>query len=88
VIKESDQTEKQDVLQGITKHCERYLYDYWGKEKHPLTPELTERIPLQAERVANFIFRAHTSKGTSSTEEQTKLFLLRAKYELDRIPER
>lgn len=33
------------------------------------------------------MFHAHTLKGTDPTLKETKLFLLRAKYELDRIPE-
>ncbi len=36
---------------------------------------------------ANFIFYAHTLKGTRASEKQLGHFLQRAKYELDRIPE-
>jgi hypothetical protein len=75
------------TFKEIEKQCTQYLYNYLEKEKRFLTSELTERIPLQAERAANFIYHAHTVKGTNPTVEQTKLFLLQAKYELDRIPE-
>ena len=52
-----------------------------------MTTELKERVPLQAERAANFIFYAQSINGTEPTEKETKHFLLRAKYELDRIPQ-
>jgi len=42
---------------------------------------------MQAERAANLIFYAHTLHGTEPTEKETKLYLARAKYELDRIPQ-
>ena len=71
----------------IEKRCVRYLCDYLEKENRPLTPELKERIVLQSEKAADFMFHAHALKGTSLTEEQTRPYLLRAKYELDRIPE-
>ncbi|MBX9621115.1 MAG: hypothetical protein K2X28_03660 [Alphaproteobacteria bacterium] len=51
-----------------------------------MTLELKERVPLQAERAANFLFYAQTLNGSEPTEKETKHFLLRAKYELDRIP--
>ncbi len=44
-------------------------------------------MPLQTERAANFIFHTHTLNGTNPTEKETKRFLARAKYELDRIPQ-
>ncbi|MBY0501360.1 MAG: MobA/MobL family protein [Alphaproteobacteria bacterium] len=75
------------TFREIEKKCTQYLYNYLEKEKRSLTPELKERIVLQAKKAADFIFHAHTLKGTNTTEEQTKLFLLRAKYELDRISE-
>ncbi|HUX78500.1 MAG TPA: AAA family ATPase, partial [Alphaproteobacteria bacterium] len=79
--------EEQDVFNQITKNCEKYLYTHIAKENISFTSELKERIPLQAERAATFIFHAHTLKKTEPTEKETKLYLLRAKYELDRIPE-
>lgn len=71
----------------IEKRCARCLYDHLEKENRPLTPELKERIVLQSEKAADFMFHAHALKGTSLTEEQTRPYLLRAKYELDRILE-
>jgi len=79
--------EEQDVFNETTKRCEKYLYTHIAKENISLTSELKERIPNQVERTSNFIFHAHTLRGIESTEKETKLFLLRAKYELDRIPE-
>ncbi len=74
-------------LHEIAKNCEKLTYAYIEKENVSFTNELKERIPIQAERAANFIFYAHTLNGTKPTEKETKLFIARAKYELDRIPE-
>lgn len=79
-------TSPQDIFNQIAKSCEKVLYAYIIKENISMIPELKERIPLQAERAANFIFYAHTLNGTEPTEKETKRFLTRAKYELDRIP--
>jgi Ti-type conjugative transfer relaxase TraA len=75
------------IFEKLTKTCEKYLYDYMARDNVPLTSEKRERIPLQAERAANFIFHAHTLHGTELSEQETRLYLLRAKYELDRIPQ-
>ena len=80
-IKKLETKTTNKTFQEIEKQCTQYLYNYLEKEKRFLTSELTERISLQAERAANFIYHAHTVKGTNPTVEQTKLFLLRAKYE-------
>jgi hypothetical protein len=37
--------------------------DYMARDNVPMTSEKRERIPLQAERAANFIFYAHTLSG-------------------------
>jgi hypothetical protein len=58
-----------------------------GEEKTGLTPDLISRVEKQAEKAAHFIFFTHTLKGTQPTEKETKRFLLRAKYELDRTSE-
>jgi hypothetical protein len=79
--------EEQNILHQIIQSCEQRLYVYISKENISLTPKLKERIPLQAERAANFIFYTHTIKGTEPTEKETKLYLARAKYELDRLPQ-
>jgi Ti-type conjugative transfer relaxase TraA len=85
ITKEADAS-PQDVFNQITKSCEKVLYTYMANENIFMTPELKERILLQADRAANFIFYAHTLNGSESTEKETKHFLARAKYELDRIP--
>jgi hypothetical protein len=85
VITKETKPSPKDVFNQITKFCEKILYSYIAKENISMTPELKERIPLQADRAANFIFYAHTLGGTTPTEKETKQFLARAKYELDRI---
>ncbi len=77
----------QAVFQQIVRNCENHLYVHLAMKSIPLTNELKQRIPLQAEKSAHFIFYAHTLKGTKLTEKETQLSLLRAKYELDRIPQ-
>jgi Ti-type conjugative transfer relaxase TraA len=77
----------QKVHTNLAKTCEKILYAFIAKENISMTAELKERVPLQAERAANFIFYAHNLNGTEPTEKETKHFLLRAKYELDRIPQ-
>jgi len=72
---------------GITQDCEHELYNFLKKGNRSITSELKERVILQSEKAANFIFHAHTLKGTNPSQEETRLFLLRAKYEFDRIPE-
>jgi Ti-type conjugative transfer relaxase TraA len=76
----------QEVFNQIAKSCEKILYEYIAKENISMTSELKERIPLQADWGANCIFYAHILNGTTPTEKETKQFLARAKYELDRIP--
>lgn len=80
-------TGAQEVLNQITRNCEQLIYTHISEKNISLTSELKERIPLQAERSANFIFYAHTLNGTTPTENETKRFLGRAKYELDRMPQ-
>ncbi|HUX78508.1 MAG TPA: AAA family ATPase, partial [Alphaproteobacteria bacterium] len=93
VLKNQPYKEKHEPEKGLVafndliQKCENKLYDYLREEKRSITAELKERISLQAERAANLIFHAHTLRGTEPTEKETKLFLLRGKYELDRIPE-
>lgn len=77
----------QEVFTQIAKRCEKYLYNYIARDNAPMTSERRERIPLQAERAANFIFYAHTLRGAEPSEQETRLYLLRAKYELDRLPQ-
>jgi Ti-type conjugative transfer relaxase TraA len=75
------------IFESLTKMCEKYLYTYMARDNVPFTSEKRERIPLQAERAANFIFYAHTLRGAELSEQETRLYLLRAKYELDRLPQ-
>ncbi|MBA3814391.1 MAG: toprim domain-containing protein [Alphaproteobacteria bacterium] len=75
------------VFEELVQQCVRKLYANLGDERRDLTPELIKDIDRQAEKTANFIFHAHTLKGTRVSEKQTDHFLQRAKYELDRIPE-
>ncbi|MBY0273416.1 MAG: AAA family ATPase [Alphaproteobacteria bacterium] len=86
-IQTSPLQDAQKVHTNLAKSCEKILYTYIAKENIFMTPELKERVPLQAERTANFIFYAQSINGTEATEKETKHFLLRAKYELDRIPQ-
>lgn len=75
------------VFEQLTQQCVQKLYAYLGEERIDLNPDLIKRVEKQAEKTANFIFHAHTLKGTQPTDKETKHFLLRAKYELDRLPE-
>lgn len=53
----------QQTFEKLTKTCEKYLYNYMARDNVPFTSEKRERIPLQAERAANFIFYVHTLRG-------------------------
>lgn len=53
----------------------------------PLTPQRADRIPLQAERAAAFILHAYGDTSVLPPEKETVNFCLRAKYELNRLPE-
>lgn len=79
--------QKKYTYEGIIKACERTLYDYLKSENRSLTPELKDRITLQSEKAATYLLHRHTLKDTEPSQHETKLYLLRAKYELDRIPE-
>ncbi|MBA3814543.1 MAG: hypothetical protein H0X26_08700 [Alphaproteobacteria bacterium] len=75
------------IFEELTQQCVRKLYANLGDERRDFTPDLIKDIDRQSEKAANFIFHAHTLKGTRSTDKQTEHFLQRAKYELDRITE-
>lgn len=72
---------------NLVTQCEERLRKMLKKANKPLTPERRTRISLQAERTANFISHAYSIKGISPSEKEIKQFSLRAKYELNRIPE-
>ncbi len=78
---------QENAFEQIETQCKKVLYDYLTIEKLSPTPELRNRISLQSEKAADFILHQHKLKGTEPTGDETKLYLLRAKYELDRIPE-
>lgn len=75
------------VFEELTQQCTQKLYAYLNEERRALNPDLINRVNWQAEKAANFIFHGHTLKGTQPTDKEAKHFLLRAKYELNRIPE-
>ena len=75
------------VFEGLAQQCKQILYAYLRQEKRALNPDLIARVEKQADKAANYIFHAHTVLGTRPTDKQTEHFLLRAKYELNRIAE-
>ncbi|HBW24613.1 MAG TPA: hypothetical protein DER04_06380 [Holosporales bacterium] len=79
-----NQVAQENPFDKIRLICEKQLYDYLKSENRDITQKLKNRIALQSEKAADFIWHQHQE---SPTPEETKLFLLRAKYELDRIPE-
>ncbi|HCE95324.1 MAG TPA: hypothetical protein DER04_00940, partial [Holosporales bacterium] len=79
-----NQAAQENPFDKIRLICEKQLYDYLKSENRDITQKLKNRIALQSEKAADFIWHQHQE---SPTPEETKLFLLRAKYELDRIPE-
>ncbi len=74
-------------FQDIAAYCEKRLHDALARDKKPLTKERTQRFPLQAERIATFLIHAYEHNGPAPTQEEVSFFSLRAKYELNRIPE-
>jgi len=71
----------------LVQKCEQRLYDVLNNKNMTLTRERTERIPLQAERMATYIMHRHGLDGSMPTEMEMKNISLRAKYELSRLPE-
>ncbi len=76
-----------ESFKEIVAHCEKRLHDALARDKQPLTKELAQRFPLQAERTATFIVYAFERNGRNPTQEEISQLSLRAKYELNRIPE-
>jgi Ti-type conjugative transfer relaxase TraA len=76
-----------ESYENLATQCEERLFKMLKKANKPLNAERLTRIPLQAGRTANFLYHARTLKGRSPSEEDLKHFSLRAKYELDRIPD-
>ncbi|OJW49632.1 MAG: hypothetical protein BGO67_03760 [Alphaproteobacteria bacterium 41-28] len=71
----------------IVAYCEKRLYDALARDKKPLTKERAQRFPLQAEKTATFLVHAYERNGRNPTQEEIAQLSLRAKYELNRIPE-
>lgn len=71
----------------IVAYCEKRLHDALARDGKPLTKERAQRFPLQAERTATFLIHAYKHNGRNPTQEEMAQFSLRAKYELNRIPE-
>lgn len=67
--------------------CEQRLHDNLKHHNMALTPERAHRLPIQAERTATFILHAHGDTGLLPPENEVVKFSLRAKYELQRLPE-
>lgn len=82
--KEQDK-EGRKTFEQVVQFCEGQLLNYLAKANRDLTPRLQERLTLQSEKAAAFIYQAQ--RGTQLTQKELGLFFLRAKYELDRIPE-
>jgi Ti-type conjugative transfer relaxase TraA len=76
-----------ESFEALVQFCENRLWDIVKQENIFLTSEKKRRLPLQAERTAEFLLHRHgLEKNTPHPEEMTPLFL-RAKYELNRAPE-
>jgi len=71
----------------LVQRCEQRLYNLLEKQNMPLTLQRKERIALQAERTATFILHSHGERASLPSEDEIINFSLRAKYELDRLPE-
>jgi len=82
-----DSTPQPSHFATLVQRCEQYLYEYLKRNNMALTPQRAERIPLQAERIATFIHHHHGETPTLPSKDEMVSFSLRAKYELDRLPE-
>lgn len=82
-----DVVDRESNFSKLVQLCEQRLYDFLERHNMPLTPERENRIPLQAERTAAYIFHSHGETSYLPREDEMVNFSLRAKYELDRLPE-
>jgi hypothetical protein len=71
----------------LVSQCEQRLHDLLERENLPLTLERKDRIILQAERTAGCILHNHDDTTILPPEYEMVNFSLRAKYELDRLPQ-
>ena len=74
-------------FEEIVAHCEKRLHDSLTRDKEALTPERIQRFPLQAEKTADFLIHGYELNRHNPTSTELVQLLLRAKYELTRIPE-
>lgn len=71
----------------LTHQCEERLHNILERQNLLLTTGRANRIPIQAERTAAFIVHAYGDINALPPENEVLNFSLRAKYELDRLPE-
>ena len=76
-----------NAFETLERKGKEILYDSLKTKNRLLTPELENRITLQAEKAAEFMIHHYILKETQPTQKQIRLCLLRAKYELDRLPD-
>lgn len=76
-----------ESFDGLVKFCENWLRSLLEKDNIPLTSERKQRIPLQSERTATFLLHKYGLEKTEIKSEEMTQLSLRAKYELNRIPE-
>jgi hypothetical protein len=76
-----------ESFEALVQFCENRLWDIIKQENAPLTLERKQRIPLQAERTAEFLLHRHGLEKTPLQPQEMTQLSLRAKYELKRIPE-
>jgi len=71
----------------LVQKCEQRLHNFLNTQKMELTQERSTRIPIQAERMATYIMHRHGLEGVMPLETEMKNISMRAKYELNRLPE-
>lgn len=72
---------------NLIQRCEQRLYDLLERDHMTITVERKNRIVLQVERTASFILHSHGNTNILPRESEMVNFSLRAKFELDRLPE-
>ncbi|MBY0293123.1 MAG: hypothetical protein K2W92_07550, partial [Alphaproteobacteria bacterium] len=76
-----------ESFEALVQFCENRLWDIIKQENILVTSEKKQRIPLQAERTAEFLLHRHGLEKTPPQPEEMTWLFLRAKYELNRTPE-
>ncbi len=71
----------------VKKMCERRLFQLLIETNKAFTSERIERASRQAERTAIILFKNELDKKENPSLAEVKAISLRAKYELDRLPE-